>query len=179
MPGDEVDRSGQEDWAGELQRQVDEDMAKVYSPRVLDLWQNPQNAGSLDYPDGYGQITGPCGDTMQVWIRVRDGTITEARFWTDGCGTSIVCGSVVTIMARGRTLDEAHAIDQEKVLAELGGLPEEDAHCALLASETLRQAIARFCRMLVPVPAGERARTMETPRDDRLRQNAASQSRFG
>jgi NifU-like protein involved in Fe-S cluster formation len=64
----------------------------------------------------------------------------DATFWTDGCGTSVVCASMVTIMANGRTLEQAARIDQQSVLGELGGLPEEDRHCALLAANTLREA---------------------------------------
>jgi len=131
-----------DDWVGELQGKVIRDMEKIYSPRVMELWKNPQNAGSLDSPDGYGQVTGPCGDTMQIWLRVRAGVITEATFWTDGCGTSGVCASMVTIMARGKTLEQAVRIDQQSVLDELGGLPEADRHCALLAANTLREAIS-------------------------------------
>jgi len=86
-------------------------MERIYSPGVMELWKNPQNAGSLDYPDGYGQVTGPCGDTMQIWLRVRADVIIEATFWTDGCGTSVVCASMVTIMAKGKTLEQAARID--------------------------------------------------------------------
>ena len=150
MPGDpEVAGPGQNDPYADLQVQIIQDMAKIYSPRVMDLWQNPQNAGSLDSPHGYGQITGPCGDTMQIWVRVAGDVIVDATFWTDGCGTSIVCGSIVTIMAKGRTLEQAAGIDQQAVLDELGGLPEEDRHCALLASDTLREAISRIRPELV------------------------------
>jgi nitrogen fixation NifU-like protein len=149
VPGEDVNRQTRDDWVAELQGQVDRDMAKVYSPRVLELRKDPQNAGSLDCPDGYGQVTGPCGDTMQVWLRVRDDLVTEATFWTDGCGTSIVSGSMVTIMTKGKTLEQAAAIDQQAVLNELGGLPEEDEHCALLAANALRAAIGRIRPELV------------------------------
>ncbi len=142
MPHDEgIAGQAQDDWVRELQNQVIRDMEKVYSPVVMGLWKNPQNAGSLDYPDGYGQVTGSCGDTMQIWIRVRDDAVTEATFWTDGCGSSIVCGSMVTIMAKGKTLEQAARIDQQVVLDELGGMPEEDRHCALLAADALRAAV--------------------------------------
>ncbi len=144
-----MSRQTRDDWVAELQGQVDRDMAKVYSPRVLELWKDPQNAGSLDYPDGYGQVTGPCGDTMQVWLRVRGDVVAEATFWTDGCGTSIVSGSMVTIIVKGKTLAQAAGIDQQAVLSELGGLPEEDEHCALLAANALRAAIGRIRPELV------------------------------
>jgi nitrogen fixation NifU-like protein len=133
-----------DNWADELQDRVNRDMEKVYSPRVMELWKHPQNAGSLDYPDGYGQVTGPCGDTMQIWLRVANDVVVDATFWTDGCGTSAVCASMVTIMAKGRSLEQAARIDQQAVLDELGGLPEEDRHCALLAAKTLREAIGRI-----------------------------------
>jgi nitrogen fixation NifU-like protein len=147
-----VDRRGWDDQVAELQASIDQDLRRRYSPWVLALWKNPENAGSLERPDGYGQVTGPCGDTMQLWLRVADGTITEATFWTDGCGTSIVCASAITVMAKGMTLEAAAGIDQQAVLDELGGLPEEDRHCALLASNTLRAAI----KSLRPDPAGPR-----------------------
>jgi nitrogen fixation NifU-like protein len=143
-PGGELVGKNQDDWAAELQEQVIRDMERVYSAKVMELWNKPRNAGSLDYPDGYGQVTGPCGDTMQIWLRVRGDLVTEARFWTDGCGTSIVCGSMVTIMAKGKTLEQAAGINQQAVLDELGGLPEQDQHCALLAANTLRQAVSRI-----------------------------------
>jgi nitrogen fixation NifU-like protein len=130
-----------DDWVDGLQNRIIRDMKQVYSKRVMELWENPQNAGSLDYPDGYGQVTGPCGDTMQIWLRVVADVVTEATFWTDGCGTSIVCASMATVMAKGKTLAQAAQIDQQSVLDELGGLPEADRHCALLAANTLREAI--------------------------------------
>ena len=150
VPDERTGRAG-DDWVDGLQDRVIRDMEKVYSPRVMELWENPQNAGSLDYPDGYGQVTGPCGDTMQIWLRVRADMITEATFWTDGCGTSVICASAVTIMAKGKTLEQAARIDQQSVLDELGGLPEEDRHCALLAANTLREAIG----CIVPESARE------------------------
>jgi nitrogen fixation NifU-like protein len=140
VPDDKAGETG-DNWVGELQNQVIRDMQKVYSPRVMELWNNPQNAGSLNYPDGYGQVTGPCGDTMQIWLRVKDNVIAEATFWTDGCGTSVVSASVVTIMARGKTLEQAARIDQQSVLNDLGGLPEDDRHCARLAADAPHEAI--------------------------------------
>jgi len=140
LPDERTGRAG-DDWVDGLQDRVIRDMEQIYAPRVMELWKNPQSAGSLDYPDGYGQVTGPCGDTMQIWLRAANDVIVDATFWTDGCGTSVVCASMVTVMAKGRTLEEAARIDSQAVLDELGGLPEEDRHCALLAANTLREAI--------------------------------------
>jgi nitrogen fixation NifU-like protein len=140
------DGNGAADWADELQTQLDRDLKLTYSPRVLELWQHPRNAGALHPADGYASLTGPCGDTMEIWLRVVNDTITEATFWTDGCGSSIVCGSMVTILAKGKTADDASAIDQQAVLVALGGLPEGERHCALLAASTLAAAIRTLAR---------------------------------
>ncbi|MBC7325746.1 MAG: iron-sulfur cluster assembly scaffold protein [Moorella sp. (in: Bacteria)] len=112
-----------------------------YSETVLDHAMNPRNVGSISEPDGFGEDTSECGDTMAIWLRVEDGRIARATFWTDGCGTTIACGSMVTELAKGKTVNEALQIDQEKILRSLGGLPEESVHCAALAARTLRKAL--------------------------------------
>jgi nitrogen fixation NifU-like protein len=82
---------------------------------------------------------------MEMFLRVKDETITECAFQTDGCGTSIVCGSVATELAVGKPLIEAlGAVSAAEILKVLGGLPEESAHCAQLAAETLRRALADY-----------------------------------
>ncbi|HDR00545.1 MAG TPA: iron-sulfur cluster assembly scaffold protein [candidate division WOR-3 bacterium] len=144
MPGGELNDGP--DAFDSMQEEILRRAAAVYPPKVMELWRNPQNAGGLEDPDGYACITGPCGDTMQIWLRVAEGRIAEATFWTDGCGPSIVCGSMVTILARGRTVEEAVAVDQQAVLDALGGLPEESRHCALLAVRTLAEAVGEAGR---------------------------------
>jgi nitrogen fixation NifU-like protein len=104
----------------------------------------PGNFGPLEPADGHARITGPCGDTMEIWIRVSEGRIAEARYTTDGCWPSIASGSAAARLAEGRTLEEAARIKQADVLDALGGLPPESQHCALLASNTLRAAVADY-----------------------------------
>jgi nitrogen fixation protein NifU and related proteins len=120
----------------------------VYSKTAIDHMRNPRNAGLITNPDGQARITGPCGDTMEIWLRVRDGIIEQATFWTDGCGTTIAAGSVVTELAKGKQAGEAFRIAQQDVLEALGGLPEESVHCALLAANTLKEAVKDYlaCR---------------------------------
>jgi len=115
-----------------------------YSEAVIDHAQNPRNVGSIENADGVAKITGPCGDTMEIWLRVRAEVIREATFWTDGCGTSLASGSIVTELAKGKTIREAMRITQKDVLDALGGLPKESEHCALLAANTLREAIKDY-----------------------------------
>ena len=122
--------------AEELQKQV----WAGYSEVVIDHAQNPRNVGAIHRADGSASITGPCGDTMEIWLAVRDGTIKRATFWTDGCGTSIAAGSMVTELVKGMTIANALRITQQDVLDALGGLPEESLHCALLAANTVKEA---------------------------------------
>ena len=126
-----VEELTQEIWAG-------------FSPVVVDHAQNPRNVGSIQDADGFGSVTGPCGDNIEIWLKVQCETIKEATFWTDGCGTTIAAGSMITEMAKGKTIDEAMRITQQDVLDALGGLPEESIHCALLAANTLKETIKSY-----------------------------------
>jgi len=123
------------------------EMRKVYSETAIDHAMNPRNLGDMEDADGFAKVTGPCGDTMEIWLRVKNGTIAEANFLTDGCGTSIASGSMVTEMVKGKAVPQAQRISQHDVLSALGGLPEESKHCALLAANTLRAAIRDYLAM--------------------------------
>ena len=120
------------------------EMRKIYSETVIEHSMNPRNVGDLENADGFARVTGPCCDTMEIWLKVKYGTITDASFMTDGCGTTIASGSMVTRLAKGKSAGEAQKIDQQDVLAALGGLPEESRHCALLAANTLKEAIKDY-----------------------------------
>jgi len=128
----------------ELEQSVMEDMKEVYSEKTIDHFLNPRNLGEIPAPDGFGRVTGPCGDTMEIYLKVRDGKVINASFWTDGCGPSIASGSMVTELAKEKSLVEARKITQDDVLDALGGLPEDSLHCALLAANTLKEAIRDY-----------------------------------
>ena len=128
----------------ELEQSVMEDMKEVYSEKAIDHFLNPRNLGEIAAPDGFGRVTGPCGDTMEIYLKVRDGKVINASFWTDGCGPSIASGSMVTELAKEKSLIEARKITQDDVLDALGGLPEDSLHCALLAANTLKEAIKDY-----------------------------------
>lgn len=129
-----------DDYASGLEKELNEG----YSETVLDHAFNPRNVGRVEGENGHAVYTGPCGDTMQISVRASNGRLEEARFWTDGCGTSLAAGSMVTELAKGRPLEEAMAIGKEDVLEALDGLPEESEHCALLAATTLQMAIEDY-----------------------------------
>jgi nitrogen fixation NifU-like protein len=128
----------------ELEQTVMNDMRQNFSQKTIDHFLSPRNLGEIPTPDGFGRVVGGCGDTMQVYLRVRNDRVVEASFWTDGCGPSIASGSMVTELAKGKSVSEARKISQQDVLDALDGLPEENAHCALLAANTLREAIKDY-----------------------------------
>jgi len=131
----------------DIERKKHEEERKIYSERTLKEAYNPRNVGKLAEPSGSARVTGPCGDTMQIDIRVEAGRICDCKFITDGCGASIACGSVVTELAKGKRIEEALEITAKDVLKLLGGLPSENVHCATLAVNTLRAAINDYqCR---------------------------------
>ena len=125
----------------ELEQSIMEDMKGIYSEKTIDHFLNPRNLGKIPAPDGIGRITGTCGDTMEICLKVKGGKVINASFWTDGCGPSIASGSMITEMAKRMNISEAQRISQQDVLTALGGLPEESEHCALLAANTLKEAI--------------------------------------
>jgi nitrogen fixation NifU-like protein len=131
----------------DVQQLVTADARSIYSETVIDHAMNPRNAGIMQDADGFARVTGSCGDTMEIWLKVKNDAILGVSFMTDGCGPSIASGSIVTEMARGKTVDEAQRISQQDVLDALGGLPQESEHCALLAANTLRAAIRDYIAM--------------------------------
>jgi NifU-like protein involved in Fe-S cluster formation/MinD-like ATPase involved in chromosome partitioning or flagellar assembly len=112
----------------------------VISAIAIDLAQNPRNYGPLDNFDGHARITGPCGDTMEFWLAARKEKIELISFITDGCASSLACGSMATCLAKGKGVEDAAALRQGDILEALGGLPTGVEHCALLAANTLKAA---------------------------------------
>jgi len=135
----------------EYEEFISAEMRKIYTETVIDHAMNPRNVGNLENADGFARETGSCGDTMEIWLEVKNDIIGRATFMTDGCGTSIAAGSMVTEMAKGKSSREMQSISQQDVLNALGGLPEESEHCALLAANTLKLAIRDY-RLLKKEP---------------------------
>ncbi len=128
----------------EMQASIIEDARKIYSEKVIELWLNPKNIGIIDNYQSAGKITGPCGDTMQIFLKINNDKIIDAHFITDGCATSVAAGSMATELARGKTIQDAFKISQQLILDALDGLPEDSVHCALLASNTLKKALRDY-----------------------------------
>jgi nitrogen fixation NifU-like protein len=116
-----------------------------YSEKVIDHFMNPRNVGELSDADGIGEVGNPvCGDMLTVYIKVEDDRISDIKFKTFGCAAAIAVSSMITEMAKGRTLEEAQDITREAIAAQLDGLPERKMHCSNLGPDALRAAIKDY-----------------------------------
>ena len=127
-----------------IEKMVMLEMHRTYSKKAIEHAMNPQNFGRVEEADGIARITGSCGDTMEISLKIKDCKIVDVKFWTDGCGVSIACGSVTTDLIRGKQVFEAQKINSEKILEALKGLPESDIHCSVLSSKTLKTALKDY-----------------------------------
>jgi nitrogen fixation NifU-like protein len=114
----------------------------MYSEQVMEHFKNPRNVGEIENPDGIGHVgNAVCGDVMELYIRVEDGIIADAKFKTFGCGAAIATSSMVTELVKGKKVEEALKISNRAVAEALGGLPAIKMHCSVLAEEALKSAI--------------------------------------
>ena len=126
----------------------------LYSDKVMDHFQNPRNVGKIDDADGIGEVgNAKCGDIMRMYIKVKDGIITDCKFNTFGCGSAIATSSMATEMVKGKTLEEALQVTNKAVAEALDGLPPVKMHCSVLAEEALRSAISDYYKRLGKDPA--------------------------
>jgi nitrogen fixation NifU-like protein len=117
----------------------------VYSEKVMDHFMNPRNVGEIPDADGVGSVGNPvCGDMMTFYIGVDDDRLTDVKFKTFGCGAAISVSSMVSEMAKGKTLEEAKKITNADVAEELGGLPKNKMHCSNLGADALHKAIEDY-----------------------------------
>lgn len=135
-----------DDFVNDLQNQIFEDTKATYGDVAFQRWLKPLYMERMDMADGYGRVTGSCGDTMEIFLRFEKGRVKHASFQTDGCGSSTVCGSFAAELALGKTPDELIDITGETILEILGGLPEEDRHCAFLAVDALHESLDHYMR---------------------------------
>lgn len=128
----------------DLRRQTLEALKKVYSDTVIEHGINPRNLGSIAGAEGITSFTGPCGDTMQIWLKINNDIVVNAGFLTDGCLSTYACGSMAIELIKGKHVTQAMTISQNQILNSLGGLPESNLHCALLAANAIKAALADY-----------------------------------
>jgi nitrogen fixation NifU-like protein len=117
----------------------------VYNEKVMDHFMNPRNVGEIENPDGVGEEGNPvCGDMMTFYIKVKDNRLEDVKFKTFGCGAAIAVSSMVSEIAKGKTLEEALKITPNSVVDELDGLPTNKHHCSNLGAQALHKAIKDY-----------------------------------
>ena len=118
------------------------DVMSMYNEKVMEHFKNPRNIGEIENPDGVGHVGNPvCGDIMELYIKVKNDIITDAKFKTFGCGAAIATSSMVTELVIGKSIEEALKISNRAVAEALGGLPPIKMHCSVLAEEALQSAV--------------------------------------
>ena len=120
----------------------------MYNEKVVDYFMHPRNAGKLDDANAIGEVGNPkCGDVMKIYLKINDEEVIEdIKFETFGCAAAIATSSMVTEMAKGKTISEAMKINNKDVAEALGGLPPAKLHCSLLAQEGIESAVADYFR---------------------------------
>ncbi len=117
----------------------------MYTDKVMDYFNHPRNAGSIQDPDAVGVAGNPkCGDIMQITLRIEDNIITDAKFKTFGCGAAIATSSMATEMIKGRTVEQAFTLTNDQVAEALDGLPLHKMHCSVLAEQAIKAAIGDY-----------------------------------
>ena len=118
------------------------DKWSLYSKKVMEHFQHPRNVGEMKNPDGIGHVGNPiCGDIMELYIKVKNNKIIDAKFKTFGCGAAIATSSMITGMVKGKTIEEALKISNKAVVEALDGLPPVKMHCSVLAKDALKSSI--------------------------------------
>ncbi|MGN1201581.1 MAG: Fe-S cluster assembly scaffold protein NifU [Candidatus Caccovivens sp.] len=117
----------------------------LYSEKVMDHFRNPRNVGKMDDADGIGEVgNAKCGDIMRMYIKVKDGIITDVKFITFGCGSAIATSSMATELIKGKPVEQALELTNKAVVEALDGLPAYKLHCSVLAEEAVKAAVKDY-----------------------------------
>lgn len=121
----------------------------MYTDIAIEHFQNPQNVGVIECPDGVGTAGDPnCGDYLKIYIKVENQIIKDIKFQVHGCCGAIASSSMTTVLAKGKPVLAAYTISDEDIVKALGGLPEEKIHCSLLGAAALKKAIISYSKGL-------------------------------
>ena len=117
----------------------------LYTETVMDHFTHPRNVGEIPDADGVGEVgNAKCGDIMNMYLKIKDNRIEDAKFETFGCGSAIASSSMATELIKGKTIEEALAVTNKQVVDALGGLPAYKLHCSVLAEESIKAAVKNY-----------------------------------
>ena len=136
-------------FVNDLQEQVFDEAREAYGERGFERWRNPRYNGRMASADSSARVTGDCGDSIEIYLKIENNRVKAASYLTDGCGTSNICGSFAAELAIGKDLDTVTDINGEAVLNAIGRLPAGDRHCADLAAAALQEALGLYMKRLV------------------------------
>ena len=128
----------------QLQNEIDNEARKIYTEKVLEEFKHPYHFGKMENASISGKIKGSCGDTMQLFLKIKDNQIIDSSFFTDGCGATVACGSMISKLIQKKSIDKVAKITDEDLKNALDGLPPENEHCAELAINTLKSALENY-----------------------------------
>jgi nitrogen fixation NifU-like protein len=125
-------------------------LTRMYSPQVLDHFEHPRNAGAIADADARARIENPaCGDILEITIKVDEGRIAEIRFRAKGCVAAMACGSALTELMRGKSVDAARRLTREELLRAVGGLPQASSHAGHLAMDALEAVLQQIAKKTI------------------------------
>ena len=127
-----------------FQRRKEHGEHEAIATEVIERWLRPKNRGAIPDADTFARVTGPCGDTIEIYFKIKNERIEQASYLTSGCPNSAACASVGAELAEGKTLDEVYALTREDIIRLLTSLPDEEQHCAKLVIQTIREAINHY-----------------------------------
>jgi nitrogen fixation NifU-like protein len=120
-------------------------MSIMYNETVLEHFNNPRNVGEIENADAVGEAgSAVCGDSMKIYLTIKDDVIEDIKFKTFGCGAAVASSSMGTEMIKGKTIEEALKITSQDIADALGGLPAEKLHCSVLTTDALKNAIEEY-----------------------------------
>lgn len=128
-------------FVNQLQERIFDEAREAYGEKGFERWRNPRYNGRMPSADSFAHVTGDCGDSIEIYLKVGNGRVQDAAYVTDGCGSSSICGSFAAELAIGR--------DLEAVRNAIGRLPENDRHCADLAAAALQEALSQYMKRWV------------------------------
>ena len=127
-----------------IQGEAFDEAKEALGENGFDRWRNPKFCGRLEGADGYAKLTGDCGDTMEMYIKIHEGKVDQVGYFTDGCSSSSIAGSFAAELATGKGFTEVLDLRGQDVLNKVGRFPEAEEHCAHLAIRTLQEALNSY-----------------------------------